>query len=347
MGNTPKTIRCSAPVVPQISSISPSPVSGSTQNITVSGSGFQSGMTVNVIFPDQSVTTVDPANVRNVTGNSFLLVIYFINSGNYSVRVTANGQTSNSYPFTVNQTVSASCSISPNPITFGQSTTVYGQGSGGTTPYTYSINSVNLGSTSSMNVTPSQTGTYTANITVTDSQSRQASNSCSVTVNPAPQPLTASCYMSPNPVILGQGTVVYISASGGVSPYHYWINSSDMGSSSAGIVTPTQTGTYTASITVRDSQNTQTSNSCSATVNPVQTADPFLTNFTYSPNPAKAAQVFNLNFWGGNFASGTTQVWFVGPGCTGYMCPYCSIALEPTCTLSSLPAQVARRALSP
>jgi hypothetical protein len=277
-------------------------------------------MTVNVIFPDQSVTTVDPANVQNVTGNSFSMVIYFVNAGNYSVRVTANGQTSNSYPFTVNQTVSASCSISPNPITLGQSTTVHGQGGGGTPPYSYSINSVSLGSTSSMNVTPSQTGTYTASITVTDSQSRQASNSCSATVNPAPQPLTASCYMSPNPVILGQGTVVYISASGGVSPYHDWINSSDMGSSSAGTVTPAQTGTYTASITVRDSQSTQTSNSCSATVNPVQVADPFLTNFTYSPNPARAAQVVNLNFWGGNFASGTTQVWFVGPGCTGAGC---------------------------
>ena len=200
--------------------------------------------------------------------------------------------------------------MSPNPITLGQSTTVYGQGGGGTPPYSYSINSVNLGSSSSMSVTPSQTGNYTANITVTDSQSRQASNSCSATVNPVPQPLTASCYMSPNPVILGQGTVVYVSASGGVSPYHYWINSSDMGSSSAGTVTPTQTGTYTASITVRDSQNTQTSNSCSATVNPVQVAVPYLTGFQYTPNPARAAQQVLLQFWGGNFASGTTQVWF-------------------------------------
>ncbi len=45
-----------------------------------------------------------------------------------------------------------------------------------------------------------------------------------------------------------------------------------------------------------------------------------MTGFSYSPNPAKATQVVSLNIYGGNFVSGSTQVWFVGPGCSAPGC---------------------------
>jgi hypothetical protein len=42
--------------------------------------------------------------------------------------------------------------------------------------------------------------------------------------------------------------------------------------------------------------------------------NPSVSQFSYSPNPAKATRVVSLNIYGSSFSS-NTQVWFVGPGC--------------------------------
>jgi len=136
------------------------------------------------------------------------------------------------------------------------------------------------------------------------------------TTAPPPQPLSASCSIVPNPIALGTGATVYGQASGGVSPFAYIINGVNMGYVSSLLVMPSATGTFTVPITIIDSQNQQASSSCSAQV---VAGDPYVTGFNYSPNPAKATQVVNLNIYGGNFNS-TTEVWFVGPGCSSPGC---------------------------
>lgn len=139
-----------------------------------------------------------------------------------------------------------------------------------------------------------------------------------LTVTAAPvATLSASCRIQPNPITLGQGGTVYVSASGGLAPYRYVINGFDMGTTSSQLVMPTAIGVFTVPITVFDSQNRQASNSCSAQV---VAANPYVTGFSYTPNPARAAQVVTLNIYGGNFSAGSTQVWFVGPGCSSPGC---------------------------
>src|SRR6266542_6535665 len=76
-------------------------------------------------------------------------------------------------------------------------------------------------------------------------------------------------------------------------------------------------GTFTYQVSIRDSTTQQVSATCSA---PVQYPDPYVTGFNYSPSPAKAAQVVNVNIYGGSFYSGVTQVWLVGPNCASPGC---------------------------
>jgi len=144
---------------------------------------------------------------------------------------------------------------------------------------------------------------------------RTASLTLTVTA-PPPQPLSASCRITPNPITLGQGATASAQGAGGVLPYRYRIAGVDTGTVSSLLVMPSQVGTFTVAVVVFDSQNQQASASCSAQV---VAADPYLTGFNYSPNPAKATQRVDLNIYGGNFNT-TTEVWFVGPGCTAPGC---------------------------
>jgi len=74
---------------------------------------------------------------------------------------------------------------------------------------------------------------------------------------------------------------------------------------------------YSYFIRARNSAGTRDSNTASATApSNCATPNPFLTNFAYTPNPPHAAQDITFQFWGGNFVSGLTQVWFFGPGCS-------------------------------
>jgi hypothetical protein len=172
---------------------------------------------------------------------------------------------------------SASCSVSPNPIPYGQGGTVTASGTGGYTPYQYQINSGPLSNVPTIAVFQSTPGTYTANVLVVDSQGQQANGSCNYQVS-SPPPLVAGCSISPNPVSLGNGATVFGSASGGAGAYTYNINGAGYFSSSSALVMPLNGGTYTASISVKDSLGTVASGNCSATV---QGVAPTITGFNF------------------------------------------------------------------
>jgi DUF971 family protein len=89
---------------PSISSISPSTPthSGSNQNVTVSGSNFQSGLTVLISFPGGGSTTLSGSQIQSVTGSSFVMVATLSATGSWSIRVNnPDGTQSNTFFFNV------------------------------------------------------------------------------------------------------------------------------------------------------------------------------------------------------------------------------------------------------
>jgi uncharacterized repeat protein (TIGR02543 family) len=129
--------------------------------------------------------------------------------------------------------------------------------------------------------------------------------SCSVVVNASVTatatfqntPLSVSCSIAPNQIVLGQGATVTAYGFGGDRPYSFTINGSP---GSSIIVLPTAQGTYTASATVTDSQNHSASTSCTATV---VIPTPALSSLQPDRTP-HAGQPFNLTIYGSGFATG-------------------------------------------
>ena len=94
-------------------------------------------------------------------------------------------------------------------------------------------------------------------------------------------------------------------------------------------------GTTAATWWAKTVNGSLSSNQYNFQVNAPAAATPFFTGLGYSPNPAKAAQVVNLAFYGGNFIAGTTQVWFVGPGCAGQGCQTNAVSVVSSAYMSA------------
>ena len=109
---------------PTISSISPAvpTASSSDQTLSVSGTNFQSGLTVSVTFPSGGSTVLSGSQILGVTSTSFQLLITLNGGGTWSIRVNnPNASPSNVFTFTVN---------SPSPQMTGISPTTANAGSG-------------------------------------------------------------------------------------------------------------------------------------------------------------------------------------------------------------------------
>jgi hypothetical protein len=125
-------------------------------------------------------------------------------------------------------------------------------------------------------------------------------------------PLIIGCSIAPNPLNLGSGGTLSASASGGSGGYQYNLNSTGYQSFSSLAVFGGSVGTLTGTASVRDSQGTVASTSCSTTV---QGVPPTISTFVPDTQPHNQ-QNFSGNVNGSGYVSGAT-VWFFGPGCTG------------------------------
>lgn len=120
---------------PQINSISPStPTRRDTdQSVSVSGSGFQSGLTITVFYPGGS-STLSGSQIQNVTSSSFTMLITLNITGSYGIRVNnPDGGQSNTFNFNVQNPISTPqiSSISPsNPTAKNSDQSVSVSGSG-------------------------------------------------------------------------------------------------------------------------------------------------------------------------------------------------------------------------
>ena len=75
------------PVV--ITSISPAtPASGAPQVVTVTGTGFESGLTVTMGLPGSGSTTISGSQIQSVTATSFQMTVTFGATGTYTIRVS-------------------------------------------------------------------------------------------------------------------------------------------------------------------------------------------------------------------------------------------------------------------
>ncbi|MFN5844533.1 MAG: hypothetical protein ACK46O_02365, partial [Flavobacteriia bacterium] len=216
-------------------------------------------------------------------------------AGTYSVTVTDNTGCTASETYTISQpsAITATASATTTSLLcFGNQTTLTVTASGGTAPYTYSLNGGAYQSTSSFTV---GAGSYT--VTVRDANNCQV-NSNTVVIT---QPAALSASISAGSIAcFGGTTTLTVSASGGTTAYQYSLNGGAFQASNTFTVGD---GTYT--VTVKDA------NLCLVTSNTITVSQPAaISSPTAGANtPLCAGQALNLT---ASSVSGATYSW-TGP----------------------------------
>ncbi len=223
----------------------------------ISGTPTQSGgFTVNITAMDSTPCLVGALNVRP--------------------RLQCSETASISLPLTIVPLLVITTSSLPN----GRVNTAYSAtltGSGGATPYTWTATGLPAGltinpTTGVLSGTPTQSGNFTANITLTDASSQTANARLPLTILTA---LTITTTSLPN----GRVNTAYgatLAASGGVTPYTWAATGLPAGvtlNAGTGVLsgTPTQGGTFTVNVAVTDSSSQAAQASFSLTIVPVLT----------------------------------------------------------------------------
>ncbi|OCC15086.1 Fibronectin type III domain protein [Dissulfuribacter thermophilus] len=146
----------------------------------------------------------------------------------------------------------------------------------GTPPYSWSIVSghlpqgLNLDNNGTISGIPIEDGTFNFTVQVKDAEGRTATRSLSITINPN-DPVISTLYL--NYGIVNHSYSAVLGASGGKEPYKWHIKSGSrlpLGLSLNGNTisgTPTQSGTYSFTIKVRDARGRTTERTLSIAIN--------------------------------------------------------------------------------
>ncbi|PYK43005.1 MAG: hypothetical protein DME53_13670 [Verrucomicrobia bacterium] len=246
---------------------------GSTGSVTVAGSGGTSPYT----FSKDGVNFGASGTFSNLA------------AGSYTVTVKdANGCTT-TQPVTITQPAAAlgsSISAQTNVACFGSSTgSVTVAGSGGTAPYTYSIDGINFGNSGTFSNLAA--GSYT--ITVKDA------NGCTTTqpvtiIQPA-SGLTASALATNPACSTGTGSIT-VTASGGTGALSYSIDGTNFQASN--VFSGLASGSYT--ITVKDA------NGCTTTTDAIVTIPTAVTASSSKADPLCNGQLGSMTV---TFSGGT------------------------------------------
>lgn len=205
-------------------------------------------------------------------------------------------------------------------IDLGQSVLFSVNTSGGTPPLNYSYANLPTGCTgadlATVSCTPTQIGTFIANVTVTDSFGWSASASATVQVNADPS--ISAFVASPAAFDLGHATTFYLNASGGTGTLTYSYTGLPsgcvLGAAAGGSCTPTQNGTHVVTGTAIDSLGFHVSSTVTITI----ADDPQVTAITAVPPTVDVGQTFVLTV---TYTGGTAPFSFsyngLPLGCSG------------------------------
>jgi hypothetical protein len=158
--------------------------------------------------------------------------------------------------------------------------------SGGTGPYTFSgtglPNGLALSTSGAITGTPTTAGPFTLSVTATDSKGTLGSNSFAIAIAP---PDVKILTVSLPDGVLDTGYSATLSASGGVPPYSWTVTGLPDGVTATGPVisgTPKTVGTFTVTVTVKDSAPGSTPQTKTFSVNVV--AAPLIITTATLPN---------------------------------------------------------------
>ena len=208
----------------------------------------------------------------------------------YTVRVKVKDSKGNiankDFKVTVTKALTNNSTISATSITLGQSLTLKGAATGGTSPYTYAVyykqkSQTNwtavqgYASTITKTITPKAATTYTVRVKAKDKNGTIANKDFTVTVKKAA--LTNNSTISATSITLGQSLTLKGAATGGTGSYTYavfykktssstWTTVQSYASSITKKITPLNATTYNVRVKVKDSAGTITNKDFKVTV---------------------------------------------------------------------------------
>jgi hypothetical protein len=337
-----------AVVTPSISSISPaSPtVSNSDQNVSVSGSNFQSGLTVTVFIPGGGTATLSGSQIQGVTSGSFTMVITLNVVGQYGIRVNnPGGAQSNTFNFSVQNSTSPPPTISgmttsPNPPLTGQqfnftitgtnydtsNAEVFFLGPGCSTSTSCVVSALTRTATQLSGPATLAAGSFT--VQVRNGSAGTPSGTWPLTVGTgAGTPTISNMTTSPNPPVNGQQFNFTITGLNyNTSNAEVFFLGPGCSTATACVVTAltrsatTLTGPATLAagyftVQVRNGSGGTPSGTWPLIVG-AGAGTPTISNMTTSPNPPVTGQQFNFTITGLNYNTSNAEVFFLGPGCS-------------------------------
>ncbi len=266
--------------VPVVQAISPAAASVGAKNITVKVTGRNLDRNARILWNGTRLSTSkvwDGSLVAQVPNSSLAA------PGTAKVAVqNSTGATSDPVSFTISQSSSTTpTSTTTSPVVISTATLSSGTAgqiysaslaaSGGTAPYTFSLDAgampagMVLTTTGSISGTPTQSGTFNITVRASDSGSPagSATKAFAITIAAAPIPVSISTATLPAGTA-GTGYSASVAATGGTSPYSFGIAS---GTLPAGVAlstaggfsgTPSQSGTFNITVRATDSASAST-----------------------------------------------------------------------------------------
>ena len=359
------------PPTPVLTSISPSAGTvGRTVNVTLAGSNFVTGATVNVTG-GVTVSNVTVVSVSQITAT--FAIPATATPGPVTVAVSTTGGTSGTVVFTINPGLTITTA---SPLPTGTVGTAYSQGvslSGGTSPYTWAVTTGSLPAGLSLDPstctdppghslgprnatrtnsgplrsrqttattclivgTPSAFGTSNFTLQVTDASGAVASNPFALTINPLPPAI-----LSINPPTGVQGTTVPVTITGTnfVTGASVAVNNSGVTVSNVVVASTSQiTATFNiaGSATLGGANVTVTTSggTSAPTVFTILPPTPVLTSV--SPNKGVTGTSVGVTLIGSNFVSGSTTVSVTGGVTVSNVVVVSATQLTATFTISS------------
>ena len=297
-----------------------SPQTGHTVSFSGSASGGTSPYSYSWNFGDGSTGTGSSVTHTYSSAGSFAVTLTVKDSGSpQQIATSQQSITVTSPP----PALTASFTYNPSSPQVGQTVSFSGSASGGVSPYSYSwsFGDGSTGSGSSVTHAYASTGSFTVVLTVRDSGSPQQTTTSqqSITVSGAPPPLTASFAYSPSSSQAGQPVTFTTSASGGTSPFTFSWSFGDGLAGTGSPVTHTYSlaGSYTTTLTIKDSSSPQQTATSQKTVAVTSPPPPISASFTLSPSSPSGGQSVSFTASASGGTPPYSYSWSYGDGSTG------------------------------